>query len=391
MPSRPLNFALATLLDQKTAALGEYRLKSTGKWATGLEKIAAGVRTRSYNDSVQFFRPDGVAYWFDGKLAASHTITTGKTNVVFGMMQVIEPDLVTAPEIAYIPATDEEWPKGSKITVPGDDPAKFAPMLKADNILDVRIWTNWQATYGNWKQWRAAGFKTIVTASFKENSASINDSIPPAQFAAQLDAIVGRLDGVDIWQGWNEPQYKPQYCPGDVEQSVAGYKRVKDLYFAPLAKRLGRDRVCGPSILPHHEGEKHLKMLVDAGFYDLALTRYADFHLYFYADASRQQIVDTVGRCKALLPAGIEIISSEFGKNVTDSNKDYARQQNVYAAYATLGISPMAHFMGGTMMRFQHTKGIYSRDGKRINDDVRGCLVKAGAKMQAAQSTGPIS
>jgi len=61
MPTRPLNFALATLLDSKTAALAEYRLKSTGKWAAGLEKIAAGVRTRSYNDSLQFFRPDGVA------------------------------------------------------------------------------------------------------------------------------------------------------------------------------------------------------------------------------------------------------------------------------------------------------------------------------------------
>ena len=30
-----------------------------------------------------------------------------------------------------------------------------------------------------------------------------------------------------------------------------------------------------------------------------------------------------------------------------------------------------------------HTKGIYSRDGRRINADVRGCVAKVNSKVQA--------
>mgnify|MGYP000331864518 FL=1 len=94
MPARSLNFAQAALLDKKTAALDVYRIKSTGKWAEGLEKITAGVRTRSYNDQIQLYRADNAAFTFNGNTATSHTILTGKTNVVFGVLTVIEPDAV---------------------------------------------------------------------------------------------------------------------------------------------------------------------------------------------------------------------------------------------------------------------------------------------------------
>ena len=189
---------------------------------------------------------------------------------------------------------------------------------------------------------------------------------------------------------FNELQFR-QYCPGEIPQTTAGYKRLCDSYYRPMSAMLGKDRMCGPSVLPHYEGAKHLRMMIDAGLYDPALTTYADFHLYFGAGTPKQQIIDKIGECRAMLPAGIKLISSEFGKDVNDNSLDYTRLESNYATYATLGISPMAHFMGGTMMRFKHTKGIYSRDGKRINDDVRGCLVKAGAKVQAVQAQPPIA
>lgn len=389
MPTRPLNFALATLLDKKTAALDVYRIKSVGKYAEGLDKIATGVRTRSWNDSVQVYRTDGVAFTFDGKTAASHTITTGETNVVFGLITVIEPDLITSPEIAYIPATDEEWPAKSGKWIVGDQPAKFAPMLKADGTNWARIWTSLTGSYGLYDHWAKSGIKTIVTTTFKEGRWKLADSCSPAAYFAALPTTAARFANASIVQFGNELQYD-QYRPTDVAPTVAGLKQVCDLYYRPLALKIGRDRMAGPSVLPHYEGATWLKMLVDAGFYDPTITRFADYHLYFGAGTSKQKIADTVGACDALLPKGIERISSEFGKDVNDKNLDYSRLESNYATYATLGISPMAHFMGGTMMRFQHTKGIYSRDGKRINDDVRGCLVKAGAKMQAVHAVTPI-
>ena len=390
MPARALNFALATLLDKKTAALDVYRIKSTGKWAEGLEKIAAGVRTRSYNDSVQVYRTDNVAFGLNGKTAAVHTINTGKTNVVFGLITVIEPDAVSAPEIAYIPATDEEWPAKSGKWIKGDDPAKFAPMLLADGVKWARVWTSLTGSYGLYDAWAKNGLKTIVTTTFKEGAFSTAASCSPNLYASLLPETAKRFANAGIVQFWNEPQYG-QYRPTDVMPTVAGFKRICDDYYRPLALKIGRDRMAGPSVLPHYEGATWLKMLVDAGFYDPTITRFADYHLYFGAGTSKQQIVDTVGECDALLPKGIERISSEFGKDVHDGNLDYSRLESVYATYATLGISPMAHFMGGTMNRFKHTKGIYSRDGKRINDDVRGCLVKAGAKVQAVAAQPPIA
>jgi len=390
MPTRPLNFALATLLDKRTAALDVYRIKSTGKWAEGLEMSPKGVRTRSYNDSVQVYRTDNVVFGLNGKTASVHTINTSKTNVVFGLITVIEPDLVTAPEIAYIPATDEEWPERSGKWIKGDDPAKFAPMLSADGVKWARVWTSLTGSYGLYDHWARNGIKTIVTTTFKEGWHPLAASCSPNLYTSLLPETAKRFANAGIVQFWNEPQYG-QYRPTDVAPTVAGFKRVCDDYYRPLSAKIGRDRMAGPSILPHHEGATWLKMLVDAGFYDPTITRYADYHLYFGAGTSKQQIVDTVGACDALLPRGIERISSEFGKDVHDGNLDYSRLESVYATYATLGISPMAHFMGGTMNRFKHTKGIYSRDGKRINDDVRGCLVKAGAKVQAVAAQPPIA
>ena len=214
--------------------------------------------------------------------------------------------------------------------------------------------------------------------------------LPKAARANFLPETVKRFASASIVQFGNELQYD-QYRPTDVAPTVEGLKKVCDLYYRPLALKIGRERMAGPSILPHHDGPKWMKLFVDAGFYDPAITRFSDYHLYFGAGTGKQQIVDTVGACDALLPKGIERISSEFGKDVHDANLDYSRLESNYATYATLGISPMAHFMGGTMMRFKHTKGIYSRDGKRINDDVRGCLVKAGAKVQAVQAQPPIA
>ena len=389
MPTRSLNFAQAALLDKKTAALDVYRIKSTGKWAKGFEKISAGVRTRSYNDSVQVYRTDSVEFWLDGKLARVHTINTGKTNFVFGLIQVVEVDAVSTPEIAYIPATDEEWPAKSGKWIAGDDPAKFAPLLKADGVKWARIWTSLTGSYGLFDAWAKNGIKTIVTTTFREGSWKLSDSSTPATYVNFLPETVKRFASASIVQFGNELQYD-QYRPTDVAPTVEGLKKVCDLYYRPLALKIGRERMAGPSILPHHDGPKWMKLFVDAGFYDPAITRFSDYHLYFGAGTGKQQIVDTVGACDALLPKGIERISSEFGKDVHDANLDYSRLESNYATYATLGISPMAHFMGGTMMRFQHTKGIYSRDGKRINDDVRDCLVKAGAKVQAVGAATPV-
>lgn len=285
----------------------------------------------------------------------------------------------TAPELAYIPATSEG-------ATPGDNPTAFAPILKADGINYARVWTGILAEYGDTDAWAAAGLKPIVTTTFKEAKNGVRRSLAEnataAQYANNLATTVQRLRNAAIVQFWNEPQFS-EYVPSDIYQNTDGFRRINNEYYKPLAQAIGKGRMCGPSVLPHFEGAKYLRMLVDAGFYDPALTTYADFHLYFGAGTSKQQIVDMVGECKALLPAGIKLISSEFGKSVTDPDLNYGRLESVYATYATLGISPMAHFMGGTMKKFAaHTKGIYSRTGQRINDDVRTCVRKVGAKVQ---------
>ncbi len=41
----------------------------------------------------------------------------------------------------------------------------------------------------------------------------------------------------------------------------------------------------------------------------------------------------------------------------------------------------MKPILNGTQFAI-HTKGIYSRTGQRINDDVRACVRRVGAKVQ---------
>ena len=289
----------------------------------------------------------------------------------------------TGPALAYIPATSEPG-------VPsGDNPVAFAPLLKAEGIGFARIWTDLLASYGGIDAWAAAGIKPIVTTTFKEGNYTAAQSCPPNVYVASMTTTVQRLKNAAIVQFWNEAQFG-KYGPNDYDiQTTAGLRRVFTDYYLPLAQAIGKDRMAGPSVLPHFEGARWLRMLVDAGFYDPALTSYADFHLYFGRWSSKQQVIDTVSECKAILPAGIKIISTEFGKDVNDRDLDYAtgNLQEIYATYATLGISPMAHFMGGTMAKFAaHTKGIYSRDGKRINADVRGVLAKVNSGVMAAGS-----
>ena len=287
------------------------------------------------------------------------------------------------PALAYIPATSEPG-------VPsGDNPVAFAPLLKAEGINLVRVWTDLLASYGGIDAWAAVGIKPIVTTTFREGNYTAAQSCPPNVYAASMATISQRLRNAEIVQFWNEPQFG-KYGPNDYDiQTTAGLRRVFTDYYLPLATAIGKDRMAGPSVLPHFEGARWLRMLVDAGFYDPALTSYADFHLYFGRWSSKQQVIDAVSECKAILPAGIKIISTEFGKDVNDRDLDYTtgNLQEIYAAYATLGISPMAHFMGGTMAKFAaHTKGIYSRDGRRINADARGVLAKVNSGVMAAGS-----
>lgn len=285
----------------------------------------------------------------------------------------------TIIEHGYIPATTE----GS---IAGDHPATFGPLLLADGQKWARCWTNLLVTYGDIDEWNAAGMKVLATCSFRENTAKLSESCSIELYREKLDITADRLKNAGIVNFGNEWQFR-HYVPTEIPQTTAGFKTLFDGYYKPLADRIGRERMCGPSLLPHYEGAKYLKMMVDAGFFDPSITAYADYHLYFAAGTSKQQIVDAVGACDALLPKGIKRVSSEYGKDINDKNLDYSRLESVYATYGTLGITPMCHFMGGTMNRFaDHTKGIYSRSGKRINADVRACLAKSGAKVQAVQS-----
>jgi len=287
----------------------------------------------------------------------------------------------SGPELAYIPAT---WEDGVPYS---DNPTAFAPLAKSDGMNYCRIWTGILAEYGDIDAWAAAGLKPIVTTTFKEANKngvrrSLAENATAAQYANNLATISQRLRNASIVQFWNEPQFD-RYCPSDIYLNVEGFRRIFNEYYKPLSQSIGKERMCGPSILPHFEGAKYLRMLVDAGFYDPAYTSAADFHLYFLVGTSKQQIVDAVGECRGLLPPGMKIISTEFGKDINDTNLNYSRLESIYATYATLGISPMAHFMGGSMAKFaDHTKGIYSRTGQRINDDVRTCVRKVGAKVQ---------
>ena len=298
---------------------------------------------------------------------------------------------VSAPALAYIPATSEPTINY------GDNPVAFAALLKADGIDSARLWTDLLCSYGNIDGWFGAGLKPIVTTTFREGTYTADQSCSAALYANNLATTSQRLKNASIVQFWNEPQFG-WYYPSDIPRDVAGLKRIFTEYYKPLSQSIGRGRMAGPSVLPHYQGKEWLQMLVDAGFYDPAYTSYADFHLYFGRWASKQEVIDGVGACKAILPAGIKLISSEFGKDINDTLKvkdaqgrdtselDYTtgNLHEIYATYATLGFTVMAHFMGGTMKKFaDHTKGIYSRDGRRINADVRGCVAKVNSKVQA--------
>ena len=350
----------------------------------------AGFIERDYTVNNQTVR---LKVWAIALSPGKHWVSINGSETQWARQVKFEYVQKAGPELAYIPATSEG-------AIPGDNPAAFAPILKADGINYARIWTGILAEYGDIDAWAAAGLKPIVTTTFKEAKNGVRRSLAEnataAQYANNLATTAQRLRNAAIVQFWNEPQFG-WYYPSDVTRDVVGLKRIFAEYYKPLSQSIGRGRMAGPSILPHYQGKEWLQMLVDAGFFDPAYTTWADFHLYFGRWASKQQVIDAVGECKAILPAGIKILSSEFGKDVNDTLKvkgangkdttelDYTtgNLQEIYATYATLGISPMAHFMGGSMSKFAaHTKGIYSRTGQRINDDVRACVRKVGAKVQ---------
>jgi len=336
----------------------------------------AGFIERDYTINNQTVR---LKVWAIALSPGKHWVSLNGSETQWARQVKFEYVQKAGPELAYIPATSEG-------ATPGDNPTAFAPILKADGINYARIWTDLLASYGNIEEWAAAGLKPLVTTTFKEGTWTLAQSCAPALYANNLATTAQRLRNAAIVQFWNEPQFG-WYYPSDVTRDVVGLKRIFNEYYKPLSQSIGRGRMAGPSILPHYQGREWLQMLVDAGFFDPAYTTYADFHLYFGRWASKQEVIDGVGACKAILPAGIKILSSEFGKDVNDPDLDYSNGnlQEIYATYATLGISPMAHFMGGTMNKFAaHTKGIYSRTGQRINDDVRACVRNVGAKVQQA-------
>jgi len=377
---------------------------------TIFEQTSRGVYTASAGTDTDYSPGNGTLVLNDEKFrlwkwrlkvnAAQHWLLANFPGNKWGSEIQFEYRKAGPPALAYIPATSEPTINY------GDNPVAFAPLAKADGMDYVRIWTDLLASYGGIDEWAAAGLKPVVTTTFKEGNWTLAQSCAPALYANNLATTAQRLRNASIVQFWNEAQFgwyypsnvtRPRLDNPNTPPDISGLKHIFNEYYKPLSQAIGRGRMAGPSVLPHYQGKEWLQMLVDAGFFDPSYTSYADFHLYFGRWASRQEVIDGVGACKAILPAGIKLISSEFGKDINDTLKvkdaqgrdtselDYTtgNLQEIYATYATLGFTVMAHFMGGSMSKFaDHTKGIYSRTGQRINDDVRACVRKVGAKVQ---------
>mgnify|MGYP006921387057 CR=1 FL=1 len=93
MPTIDLNFKNA-IVTGREAYVDGYELVSTGKYATGLELKPDGVRVKSWQDDIVLRKADRSSFTWKGEVVTKATWNTGKTNPVYGIITVSEPDPV---------------------------------------------------------------------------------------------------------------------------------------------------------------------------------------------------------------------------------------------------------------------------------------------------------